>query len=172
MSNSLRNRNFTKFKPSFVEKGLFGKRKITREVEEPLNSFDPPWISGKDGKKQLIKPLLFYCPTLATSEQLFLAKAEKTEIAISTAKSRPPLARNKQRRMKFTPSYVDESLFKSKRQNDRPPNFEPSWVVETDKRQKYILWDYSGDKPVSSTSHLRGGLQVLIQREQRQVDVK
>jgi hypothetical protein len=138
MANISQTRSFTKFNPSFVDESLFGARKITREPEEPCKHFDPPWITEKDGKIKRTKPLLFYCPSIATSDsttQKTLTTANKGEIAPCTpkSKSRPSSARNNKQHMKFSPSYADESLFKSARQNDeKSANFDPPWAQNKD----------------------------------------
>jgi hypothetical protein len=163
MSNISQTRGFTKFSSSFVDESLFGTRKITREPEEPCKQFDPPWITEKDSKIKRTKPLLFYCPSIATSDsttQKTLTTANKGEIAPCTpkSKSRPSSARNNKRHMKCSPSYVDESLFKSARQNDeKPVNFDPPWVRKTDKKPRPILWDYSGCRPASSSTQRQVG---------------
>ena len=109
-------RCFRKFGPSFVDESLFGSRRTTRDEEEPCIEFDPPWITGKESKIKRNNPLLFYCPSLATSSSTgSLTDPNKDEISPSTPKTRSKssIAKRKNQRIKFSPSYVDESLFKS-----------------------------------------------------------
>ena len=146
---SSQNRCFTKFTSSFVDESLFGARKTTIEPEVKPYEFDPPWISEEDRKIKRNKPLLFYCPSIATSNSSAKSSttANQGEILITSpkSKSRPSSARHNKQRMRFSASYVDESLFKSTRQNNETPlNFEPPWVTNQDKKPKPILWDYSG----------------------------
>ena len=147
---SSQNRCFTKFTSSFVDESLFGARKTTTEPEVKPYEFDPPWISEEDRNIKRNKPLLFYCPSIATSNssaKKSSTTANEREILITSlkSKSRPSSARNNKQRMRFSASYVDESLFKSTRQNNETPlNFEPPWVTNQDKKPKPILWDYSG----------------------------
>lgn len=145
-------RSFTKFSPCFVDESLFGTRRVTRECEEPCKDFDPPWVEETDGKKRN-KPLLFYCPSsVATTNSM-----PQTSLGTPKSNSRLPSARNKKQHIKFSPSYVDESLFKTQKQNGlRPPKFEPPWVVKDDKSPRPILWDYSGGRPWSAASQRQG----------------
>ena len=158
MSNVSHSRCFTKFTSSFVDESLFGARKISTEPEEKPSDFDPPWISEEERKIERNRPLLFYCPSVATSDsntQKPSTTANEGEMVISSSKSksRPYSARNRKQQMKFLPSYVDETLFKSTRENNETPfNSEPPWVTDRGKKAKPILWDYSGHRPESSCS--------------------
>ena len=156
MSQTLPTRSLSKFHASFVDESLFGARKITNEPEESFKDFDPPWITEKESKIKRNKPLLFYCPSIATSsKQKTLTTANgMEEIAAPSPKSRPSSARKNKQRMKFRPSYVDESLFKSVKTNDEKPiNFDPPWD-KADKKPRPILWDYSGGR---TTTYLSQG---------------
>ena len=142
-----------KFHPSFVDESLFGTRRATREREEPCKEFDPPWVNKKVSKKRAERPLLFYCPqstSLATAEsskQQPLATAVKVQTPES--KSRASTARARTPRMKFSPTYVDESLFKSTHEKDAPVDFDPPWVQTPSKGSRPVLFDYSGSRPSS-----------------------
>lgn len=151
MSDVAKTRRFTKFSPSFVDESLFGTRRTTKEAEKPCKDFEPPWIMGEERKINRSRPLLLYCPSLATNAN-FAAGTNKMEIIPSPKpKGRPFSARAYKLRMTFSPSYVDESLFKSPRKlNEMSVNFDPPWVDNADKKTKPILWDYFGSRPASS----------------------
>ena len=161
MSDTLQTSSFPKFHPSFVDESLFGERKITNKPQGSFKDFDPPWITKKGGEIKRSKPLLFYCPANVPTGELSTRKslattANQREIAQSTLQSnwRSSSARKNKKRMKFIPSYVDESLFKSKKpSNEKYRNFEPPWVGrQTDKKPTPILWDYSGSRSTSLDS--------------------
>lgn len=124
--------NRTKFKPSEFDETLFGERKKSREPDH-VAKFEPPWVdNGKTRLKPAPKPLLFYCPTTPSRSSSRLATSSLS--ASSDRRYKP---------VKFSPTYVDESLFG----NNKPtqPDFDPPWVKKSEKKfVRPILFDYSG----------------------------
>ena len=145
-------RSFTKFRPSSVEESLFGTRRVIREKEEPCREFNPPWVKEKDGGQRTARPLLFYCPSAVASNIEFQSRESKQLERSNTPRQnqgRSP-AKKKNLRPKFSPSFVDESLFKSPRDNsmgDKTTDFDPPWVEHSEKSPRPILFDYSGSRP-------------------------
>lgn len=123
-----------KFVRSTVDESLFGERTKAREPSR-VTAFEPPWIdSGKAQPKTPSKPLLFYCPT------------SQTRPVSSRSQATPNLRGYKP--VKFSPTYVDESLFgdrKTKRSDSPPPSeFDAPWVKESEKRRdRPLLFDCS-----------------------------
>lgn len=150
---SRQSRKFTKFRPSSVEESLFGARRVTREKEESCGEFDPPWVKEKDsGGQRTARPLLFYCPSAVTSNIEPQSRESKQPERSNTPRQSQTSSRDKKKnlRPKFSPSFVDESLFRSPRDNsmdDKPTHFDPPWVEQREKSPRPILFDYSGSRP-------------------------
>ena len=119
-----------KFVPSMVDDTLFGEpRKARKPVAVP--DFEPPWAESGSTKPN---PLLFYCPTTPSRPSSFSSR--------TSSASRGPQPK------RFSPSYVDDSLFGKRRTklSDSPPSseFDPPWVKESDKKKvRPILFDCS-----------------------------
>ena len=127
--------NRVKFVQSSVDESLFGER--VTAVHEPLDvrTFDPPWEDNGKAKASPSKPLLFYCPTSPSWPTFSRSQTSQA----SPVRSYKPV--------KFSPSYVDDSLFgkrKTKRSDSPPPSeFEPPWVKESEKRPvRPLLFDF------------------------------
>lgn len=137
----LKNRpqNKQKFVPSSCDDTLFGQRRISREIDQ-VPEWEPPWVdNGKTKLKSPPKPLLFYCPTAANSTSSSRSSS-RMRSSCSTPESR------KFKQVKFSPTYVDNSLFgmrRTKRSNSPPPKeFDAPWAKE-EKKDKPLLFEYS-----------------------------
>ena len=137
----LKNRPQSKqtFVPSRCDDTLFGERRISREPD-PVPEWEPPWVdNGKTKLKSPPKPLLFYCPTAASSTSSS-RPSSRAKTTCSTPDSR------KFKPVKFSPSYVDDSLFgtrRAKRSNSPPPKeFNAPWEKE-EKRDRPLLFEYT-----------------------------
>lgn len=159
-------RNIKKFRPSSVDESLFGAKRVSLKKESPYEEFDPPWVKETEGDSKLARPLLFYCPSSTpSSERLRYVSAP----ASTPHRSSP---KKKNRRAKFTSSFVDELLFKSPRRNSKEivPSFDPPWADQREKSTRPILWDYSGTRtfsyPTDSSSLCTSGCDGTINKHQ------
>lgn len=129
------NANRVKFVRSTVDETLFGERTVARE-QAHVPEFEPPWVDNGKTKASPSRPLLFYCPTSPSRPASSRSQASQD----SALRSYKPV--------KFSPSYVDDTLFgkrKTRRSNSPPPSeFEPPWVKESEKRPvRPLLFDFN-----------------------------
>ena len=127
--------NRVKFVRSTVDETLFGERTKSREPVH-VSEFEPPWADSGKNKASSSKPLLFYCPTSPSRPS-----SSRSQVGqVSPLRAYKPV--------KFSPSYVDDTLFgkkKTKRSNSPPPReFEPPWVKESEKKPvRPLLFDFN-----------------------------
>ena len=130
------NANRMKFVRSTVDETLFGERVRARHEPVDVPSFEPPWADNGKTKASSSRPLLFYCPTSPSRPTSSRSQSSQ----VSPLRSYKPV--------KFSPSYVDDTLFgkrKTKRSESPPPSeFEPPWVKESEKRPvRPLLFDFN-----------------------------